>query len=164
MRRVVVSIILCITFVITLCNTESYAGTKVISWDLVDVGKHMDWDGTTKYKSYFVSATKVWNGYKKGVIRKDNISRWQDVVISDYYEVSNTAGITYIDGLIRFNTYNMDKLNSKEKKNVCIHELGHALGLAHNTSKDVMFAYVTERTKISKNDKKSYDYAYENLY
>ena len=51
----------------------------------------MDWYGTTKYKSYFVSATKVWNGYKKGVIRKDNISRWQDVVISDYYEVSNTA-------------------------------------------------------------------------
>ena len=58
----------------------------------------------------------------------------------------------------------MDKLNSKEKKNVCIHELGHALGLSHNTSKDVMFAYVTDRTKISKNDKKSYDYAYENLY
>lgn len=164
MRRVIVSLILCITFITTICLDESYAGAKNITWELVDGNKHLDWGGSTKYKSQFTYATKVWNGYKKGVIRKDNIATWQDVAISDYYEVSNAAGITYRDGLIRFNTYNMDKLSGKEKKNVCIHELGHALGLAHNTSKDVMYSFVTTRTKLSKNDKKSYDYAYKNMY
>lgn len=158
------SLILCITFIITTSLDKSYAGIQNINWSLVDAYKHLDWGGKTKYKSQFTYATKVWNGYKKGVIRKDNIITWQDVAVSDYYEVSNAAGITYMDGLIRFNTYNMEELSAKEKKNVCIHELGHALGLAHNTSKDVMYAFVTTRIKLSKNDKKSYDYAYSKMY
>lgn len=106
----------------------------------------------------------MWNNYKKGVIRKDNLLRWQDLSVSDCFEISAVAGVTNSNGIIRFNKYNMDRFSSNQKKNVCIHELGHALGLAHNSSVDVMYPYVTSRTNISNNDKKSYDYAYKYLY
>lgn len=163
MRRVVISLLLCIAFIV-IVNSESYAAVRVLPWHLVDSGKHMDIDGRTKYSKEFKSAVKVWNNYKKGVIRKDNLSNWQDVAVSDYYEVSNTAGVTSMYGTIQLNKYNMDKLPSAYKKNVCIHELGHALGLDHNTQKDIMYAYTTSRVKLSKNDKSSYDYAYKYLY
>ena len=58
----------------------------------------------------------------------------------------------------------MGAYSSDKKKNVCMHELGHALGLAHNASGDVMYAYVSTVTSLSANDKASYDYAYNNLY
>lgn len=163
MRRIVISLLLCISFIV-ITSSESYAAARVLSWNLVDSKKHMDWDGKTKYSKEFRSAIKVWNNYKKGVIRKDSLRTWQDVVVSDYYEVSNTAGVTSMYGTIQFNKYNMDKLPSNYRKNVCIHELGHALGLAHNTQNDIMYAYTTSRVKLSKNDKASYNYAYKYLY
>lgn len=164
MRRILISLLLCITFVLLGCRSDTYAAVRTLNWHLTDTGKHLDWDGKTKYSKQFTSAVKVWNNYKKGVIRKDTLVTWQDVAISDYYEVSNTAGITSMYGTIQFNTYNMDKFTSNQKKNVCIHELGHALGLAHNTSKDIMYMYATSRVKLSTNDKKSYDYVYKYVY
>lgn len=164
MRRVLVGIIACIIAIMVVQCGESQAAVKVMRWHLVDSGKHLDWDGKTSYKLQFAGAIKVWNNYKKGVIRKDNIMRWQDLAVSDCFEVSATAGITFSNGIIRFNKYNMDMFSNAQKKNVCIHELGHALGLEHNTSRDIMYAYATTRVKLSSNDKKSYDYAYKYLY
>ena len=34
---------------------------SLITWDLVDSGKHLDWSGKTKYSSYVATATKKWN-------------------------------------------------------------------------------------------------------
>ena len=164
MRRGWVGLFLCMVFCMTLACNESQAGVRIMRWSIVDSGKHIDWDGKTKYISQFKSAVNVWNNYKKGVIRKDNLLRWQDLSVSDCFEISAVAGVTNSNGIIRFNKYNMDRFSSNQKKNVCIHELGHALGLAHNSSVDVMYPYVTSRTNISNNDKKSYDYAYKYLY
>lgn len=164
MRRVLVGVVVCIMAIAIMQCSESQAAVKVMGWHLVDSGKHLDWDGKTVYKSQFEGAIKVWNNYKKGVIRKDNLLRWQDLAVSDCFEISTTAGITYANGIIRFNKYNMDMFSNNGKKNVCIHELGHALGLEHNTCRDVMYCYATSRVKLSTNDKKSYDYAYKYLY
>lgn len=164
MRRVWVGIMLCMILCMTLSCKDSQAAVKVMKWNLVDSGKHLDWDGKTKYASQFESAIKVWNSYKKGVIRKDNLVRWQDLAVSDCFEISSVAGVTNSNGIIRFNKFNMDRFSSNQKKNVCIHELGHALGLDHNTSNDIMYMYATSRVKLSTNDKKSYDYAYKKLY
>lgn len=149
------------TMLLIIPVTNASAAAQILSWHLVDSGKHLDWGGSTKYQSYFDSGVNVWNGYKKGVIRKDTIFTIEDVRISDYTEKSNTAGVTSSAGTIKFNKYTMDKLTSTQKKNVAIHELGHALGLAHNTSNDVMYKYVSTNTTLSSNDKASYDASYK---
>ncbi len=75
--------------------------------------------------------------------------------------VSSTAGVTSSAGTIKFNTYQMDNFTSAQKRNVCTHELGHALGLAHNAKGDVMYAYVSSVISLSANDKASYDASYK---
>ncbi|MBE5935210.1 MAG: matrixin family metalloprotease [Lachnospiraceae bacterium] len=164
MKKIITGFMLCMMLIVTCMNDEVYAGVKVLNWDLVDSGKHLDWDGSTKYMKQFKSAVNVWNGYKKGVIRKDSLFRIQDVAISDCFEVSSTAGVTGSNGVIRFNKYIMDRLSYNGQKNVCIHELGHALGLDHNTSRDIMYMYATNRVALSYNDKISYNYAYKYRY
>ncbi|RID82607.1 cell surface protein [Mesobacillus zeae] len=151
-----------LVFIFVIPMSTSAATVKLLTWDLVDSGKHLDWDGSTKYQTSFDSGKNVWNGYKSGVIRKDSAYVIQDVSISDYSEKSNTGAVTSSGGTIKFNSYVMDTLSSTEKKNVAIHELGHALGLAHNTSSDVMYAYITTNTSLSDNDKASYNAAYNN--
>ena len=104
----------------------------------------------------------MWNDYKSGVIREDSFFVIEDVFVSDYNEVSNTAGVTSSSGTIKYNDFQMNMLTSSERKNVSIHEIGHALGLDHNTSSDVMYKYVSSKTTLSTNDKASYNAAYNN--
>lgn len=68
-------------------------------------------------------------------------------------------------GKIELNTYYMSGYSNSKKQNVATHELGHALGLDHSTSTDVMDAAITGHTStqaLSQNDKDSYDAAYNN--
>ena len=133
---------------------------RVQPWKLMDSGNHLDWDGSTIYQASFDSAVSVWNSYKPGVIREDSLFTGEDVYISDVYEVSDMCGATYPFGELVLNTFNMGSLTYEKRLNVCIHELGHALGLDHNTSTDVMYDYVTSITSLSDNDKASFDYSY----
>lgn len=137
------------------------AASATLTWDLVDSGKHMDYDGNSKYMSYVQSGASVWNNYKSGVIRPDSASVIEDVYCSDTSANNNVNATTYSSGKIVFNKTNMDKLTSSGKKNVAMHELGHGLGLAHNTSADIMYQYSTTKTTLSSNDKLSYDAAYK---
>jgi hypothetical protein len=163
-KKLLIGCMVCMLLLMGVNVKDSYAGIRVLRWDLVDAGKHLDWDGNTKYMKQFKEAVNVWNSYKKGVIRRDTIYRIQDVAISDCFEVSSTAGVTGSNGVIRFNKYIMDEFTYNGQKNVCIHELGHALGLEHNTSADIMYMYATQRVKLSHNDKISYDFAYKYVY
>lgn len=124
----------------------------------MDSNKHLDFSSTSKYFLYTDYAQTTWNNYKYGVIRKS--SSGIDVTISDYYENSSTAGVTSSNGTIKFNTYQMDGYSTAQKRNVATHEFGHALGLAHNLSGSVMYAYVSNVVTLSEHDKASYDYAY----
>lgn len=134
----------------------------ILDWALLDSDKHLDWDGSTKYQTLFNAAVNTWNAYKPGVIREDTWYYWEDVYISDYYEVSWTCGYTSSAGEIKFNTYTMDNSGWTDlnRQNVCTHELGHALGLDHNQYNDIMYAYNSSRITLSENDKASYDASY----
>lgn len=162
MKFIKFSSTICLVFLLLFStNQVAYGATVVLSnFDLVDSGKHLDWSGSTKYQTLFNNAVNTWEAYKPGIIRKDTALTIEDAVISDYYEVSNMAGVTYSGGSIKFNTYVLDTVSVFMQQNVMTHELGHALRLDHNTSDDIMYAKATNRTSLSNNDKASYDHAY----
>lgn len=138
------------------------AHAALLGWDLVDSGKHLDWDSDTKYVSSVESGVELWEGHRSGVIRADSPLVIQDVFISDYYEVSTTMGYTDPGGSIMFNEYHYDTMTTKERLKTATHELGHALGLDHTSGKyDIMKQGKVEITSLSQTDKDSYDEAYE---
>lgn len=151
-----ISIIIALVFSI---STNSYAA--LLGWDLVDSGKHLDWDGNTKYTTRVTSAISKWEGYKPGIIRPDSIYVIQDVFISDFYEVSNVVGVTSAAGTIKFNDYWFNIYDPDYELNTVIHEFGHALGLAHTSgTNDVMRQGPYNIINLSSTDKSSYDAAY----
>lgn len=147
-------------FMLYTLVVPAYATSSVLTWHLAGSDKHLDWGGSTTYQAEFNASVTVWNNHKPGVIRQDDAATVRDVTISDYYEVSTTAGVTSSSGTIKFNTYKMNTYTTDQLLNVYIHELGHALGLAHNQPGDVMYAYVSTTTSLSANDKASYDESY----
>lgn len=149
-------------FIVLITPIQAAAAVKLTGWDLVDNTSHVEWEGSTRYQAEIKYAAALWNSYKKGVIRKRSGKMKRDVYISDYSKNEPVVAITSSRGTIRINTYNMKKLNDKQRKNVVIHEFGHTLGLAHNTKKDVISTYVTTNIKLSNNDKASYTRAYKN--
>jgi hypothetical protein len=127
-------------------------------YHLVDSGKHLDWGGTSKYTAEMERGANTWNAYKPGVIRKDTIYTTRDVVISDFSSSSsNVYASTYPSGKILFNSYHMDSVGGSKQQQVATHEIGHALGLGHNSNSDVMGHGMV--TKLSLSDKRSYDQA-----
>ena len=155
---VLCSLILSITVVVPVL-----ADAYIQDWDLVDSGKHLDYDGNSKYMSYVTTGASIWNGYKSGVIRKDSASVIQDVYISDINKANGSTGITYGSGKIELNKYYLDNCTDDQITNTATHELGHALGLDHGpSSSDIMYDSQTSVKTLSQNDKDSYDAAYKN--
>ncbi len=144
-------------------SIPALATSYILTWNLVDTGYHLDYDGNSSYMSYITTGASTWNAYKSGVIRPDSILNIQDVYVSDVNAANGWAAMTYSNGKIEMNTYYLSNYSTSKKTNVATHELGHALGLAHSTSSDVMDASITNHTStqaLSQNDKDSYDAAY----
>jgi len=157
----VFGLILAFSMLFSSSSTAFAATSSIMSWHLVDSGKHLDWGGSTYYQSLFESMVTVWNNYKAGVIRKDGITTIQDVTIRDYENSSaGEVGLTWPNGIMEFNLSHMVNLTDAKRKNVYVHELGHALGLEHNQIGDVMYASVSTTYSLSANDKASYDSSY----
>lgn len=138
------------------------AKAYVMDWDLVDSGKHLDVDGNSTYMKRIWRGQEIWNGYKKGVIRKDSATRVEDVFVSDINKKNGKNGITSSSGKIQLNVYYLKDCSVTRRTNTATHELGHALGLAHSTSKDIMGPAQSSKVTLSQNDKDSYDKAYKN--
>lgn len=113
------------------------------------------------YWDKFKEGVKVWNAHKKGVLKKASKGDIVTCRVQDLVEISSMNGRTYPSGFIVFNPNGVRKLSQNERKNLAIHEIGHALGLGHNKYFDVMYAYRCSNVKLSKNDKASFKKAYE---
>lgn len=156
------SVLLVVITLFTMFNTAS--AYKLLTWNLVDSGKHLDWDGTTAYMTEWEKSIGVWEDYKPGVIRSDSVLVIEDVKISDYYEESNTMAVTSSAGTIKFNSYNFNSMSAGERQKTMTHELGHALGLDENNSvpNSIMCQGRRSQTYIIQDDKNGYDAAYKN--
>lgn len=145
-------------------KTEAKA-YEVLGWDLVDHSKHLDWDGTTNYMDAWLKGCAEWNKVKK-VIRPDSWLWIEDLTISDYYEESDILGITYPAGQIKFNAFWFDNMVEEARQKTVMHELGHALGLAHNTTCQfsVMVQGCRRQTLLHKEDRDTFLWLYNNVY
>ncbi|HHY72373.1 MAG TPA: matrixin family metalloprotease [Bacillus bacterium] len=142
-------------------SVPAFAKSYITSWHLVDSGKHLDYAGDSIYMSHINTGASIWNGYKSGVIRPDTISTIEDVYVSDINIANGNTGLTYPSGKIEMNKFYLKDSTSTQRTNTATHELGHALGLAHSTSSDIMGPSQTSITTLSANDKESYDESYK---
>ncbi|MDR2526238.1 MAG: cell surface protein [Oscillospiraceae bacterium] len=155
------------------CGTSTDGTTTIsiitgIPHDLVDSGKHCDYDSNqSKYDSYVKTAVATWNAYKSGVFRPDDGKVLQDVRISDVDKAGDNAfASTNLQlGTIHLNKAHLDKSswNYNNRLKTITHELGHALGLDENNDglpTNVMRQGQLENISLSTDDKASYDAAY----
>lgn len=154
----------------TACITQNVnAGVMIQGWDLVDSGKHMDYDASgSNHGLLFTSCSAVWNNYLgSSVIRKDAWNTICDCDVVDEYSSSvDWVGQTrlYSDGSgeIALNTYYFQTATTNYIKHVIIHELGHTLGCGDNYSNTDNVMYPTTYSSaltLSNDDKISVDAA-----
>ena len=96
---------------------------------------------------------------------EDNISTLQDVTIKDATnsQTGALASTSPVFREIKIYTDAMAGYFERSQTSALIHELGHALGLAHRNERGtVMDPVVNPLIELSKADKISYDAAYNN--
>lgn len=151
------------------CNRNEAKAYVLNQYDLVDSGKHMDWTGSTTYSEAWSAGVQTWNN-EHNVIRQDTWKTVIDVTICDYNSSTGTYGgyVAYCypsQKTINFNSYYMENLSTVQRQNVMTHELGHALGIDHNTdSNSIMYPYVSTVTSLSQDDINAYTWLYNNHY
>ena len=139
----------------------AYAANYVLGYSAVD-GDEIRWGGSTTYSTQWNSGVSTWNALDPITIAADTASTYEDLTISDTSKSSVTWAGQYSNSsgadTIKFNSYYMSGYTSSKKQNVTTHELGHALGLAHSTSSNIMYTYVATRTSLGTQDKADYHY------
>lgn len=164
-KRFLTILLCCMCFFSSTVHGASY---KLLSWNLVDSGKHLDWDGSTKFMTEWYNSVNTWNAYKKGVIRVDRWNTLEDVKIMDKkLKDGSVLAETYPAGKIVFYIDAMERLSFVKRQSAATHEIGHALGLDHNkNSSSVMRAKISLKASEYKyadldiEDKLAYDEAY----
>lgn len=158
-----VSCCLIFVLIIVLETKNVYAAKSYVqSWRLIYKGK-LGYSCESKYAGKVAEAITVWNNYKNNVIVSSSAP---DVVIRGSGSLgADVNGITYANGVIYLNQTNWSFLTDTERKNLAMHEIGHALGLAHNPSTgNIMYHATTARTTLSGDDKASYETSYGRSY
>lgn len=158
MKKKLKMVLLSFVFIFSSIYTVRAVSVSILSWYLNGSnGQLRYYIYNTNYSSEVSLASSTWGKAKSGVSSRIYDSSIADVIITDV-NISNTSilGTTDPKGYIRFNRANMEKSSSVRKKHVAIHEMGHALGLAHNSgSRDVMKTPANDATVLTQNDKAS---------
>lgn len=153
-------------FALLLLANTANAAHYVSGESSVDAGE-IRWGGSTKYASEWSNAITTWNDLGSVTIAPDSIWTYQDLTVKDVYSPSSWWGGLYdydIFGAdeIYFNTHEVDEYAANRKKAITMHELGHALGLAHSIPGNIMVEVLTIFPTLGTQDKNDYHYLWSN--
>lgn len=161
----VLAVMLNVGFIMFNANVDEANAYILNSWDLVDSGKHLDWDSNSSYIDTWLLSVNVWNGIHN-IIRPDSWKWVQDVYVSDYYAEDDVVAYTSSWNKIKFNTFFFNSMNSAERQKTQMHEIGHALGLDENNNVvgSIMRQGIREQTTLLLDDVDGFHYLYNNVY
>ncbi|MEK4244563.1 matrixin family metalloprotease [Psychrobacillus sp. FSL K6-2684] len=138
------------------------ASAHFLGYSSVDGGE-IRWGtyhGTTKWTTQRNAAISTWNTLSPINILGDTATTVEDVSFKDANRSDVTwAGLysTYTGAdLIQVNNYYLDNYSNAQRQNTFTHELGHALGLDHSYSTEIMHKSVTSKTTLGSHDKEDY--------
>lgn len=137
------------------------AQAHFLGYSSVDDGE-IRWGGSTTYASQWNAGISTWNNLDPIDILPDTIWTYQDLTVDDVYEPNESWTGCYIYSIgsddIELNTAKLDDDTSAQKQNTTTHELGHALGLDHSFSGNIMYYAQTSQTALGVHDQSDYDY------
>lgn len=128
-------------------------------------GLRWGWHGssTQDYLTELDAAITTWDNEGLVSVFEDQISPTVELRTSDFtpetWRGTYTPPITGSSlGLIQLNTGILDYDTSNGRQNTWTHELGHALGLSHSISSNVLYYSQTQQTALGVQDKSDYNY------
>jgi hypothetical protein len=136
------------------------ASAHFLGYDSV-VNSKIDYVDNTKYDDARGWARDRWEDAGDVDIQLDTGWTKADVEFYDSYSPAASWAGLYDnesgDDDIIFNTYYLDTYSTAQKRNVALHELGHALGLDHSYSGQVMYDTVSSVQYLGSHDLSDYD-------
>ena len=138
------------------------AHAHFLGYSSVD-GREIRYTDSTVFDSPRNYAIGQWNAEGRVDIEPDawntvNDINWRDARRSDvtWAGLYTYRGGTAQEDYITFNRHYVDGYSTARRNNVALHELGHALGLAHSFSGQVMYSYVSTITTVQSHDRSDY--------
>jgi hypothetical protein len=120
----------------------------------------IQYNGTTyPYTAEFTSAVSTWNALSKIVIEPEDTTLDLQIIQNDYGDLGWAAEWVNDNApdLMLLNTYYLSGAASSFVQNVITHELGHALGLDHSYSGNIMYYISTTQTSLGAQDISDYN-------
>lgn len=136
------------------------ASAHYIGCDATDGGE-IRWTSTTVHVTQRDYAIAQWNALGRITIAPDTASTAADVTFEDVRRPDKTWAGRYVCrwiliDLIQFNRAYTDGYSDARKKNVALHELGHALRLGHSFTGQVMNPTVSTVVTPQSHDRSDY--------
>lgn len=139
----------------------SPAGAHFLGYDSVD-GDEIAYEDHTKWDDARVWARDRWNALGRVDIFPDGFWTNSDIEFTDVNKSwVSWAGLYEYEWWddtdeIYFNDYYMNGYDTVRRRFVAMHELGHALGLAHSYTGQIMQTYVGSIQYLQSHDRSDY--------